>query len=74
MPENLTDHCNLFILRLEFILELNHSIGVEDIRHNKLKQIWETEVKIPKGLFHLTTRNLIVPRIDISDVIYLYTT
>lgn len=74
LPENLTDHCNLFILRLELILDMNHSIGVHDIRHHKLKQIWEKEAKIPKGLFHLTTRNMIVPRIDISDVIYLYTT
>jgi len=38
LPENLVDHCNLFIYRLETILGINVSIKSEDIRHKNLRK------------------------------------
>jgi hypothetical protein len=69
----LKEQCLLFIFRLEYILEMPITLEKELIETAKLKSILELELKIPRNIFHLTNRKLIVPRIDILDVIYAYT-
>jgi len=72
-PPNLNDHCLLFIGRLERILKSSRTMEEDKISHPKLRDIYNLELKIPRAIFHLTTRGMIVPRIDIMDFIYLYT-
>ncbi len=72
LPQTLNDHCLLFIGRLERILTNAATIEEDKIKHPKLRSIYNLELKIPKAIFHVTTKNLIVPRIDILDVIYAY--
>ncbi len=74
LPQTLNDHCLLFIGRLERILGAAYTLEEDKIRHPKLRAIFNTELKIPKAIFHVTTKGMIVPRIDILDVIYAYTT
>jgi hypothetical protein len=73
LPQTLNDHCLLFIGRLERILGAAYTLEEDKIRHPKLRTIYNTELKIPKAIFHVTTKGMIVPRIDILDVIYAYT-
>ncbi len=74
LPEYLNDHCLLFIARLEKILKLE-GVPLEEDRliTTKLRDIYRLECKIPRAIFHMTTKNIIIPRMDILDVIYLYT-
>ncbi len=72
LPQNLNDHCLLFIARLEKVLNRTSSTQQAMIVNNKLRDIYNFESKIPKTLLHLTTKNLIVPRMDIVDIIYAY--
>lgn len=72
LPQTLNDQCLLFIGRLERILAISMTLEEDKIKHPKLRSIYNLELKIPKAIFHLTTKNMIVPRIDILDVIYLY--
>lgn len=72
-PPNLNDHCLLFIGRLERILKSSRTMEEDKISHPKLRDIYNLELKIPRAIFHLTTKGMIVPRIDIMDFIYLYT-
>ncbi len=37
-------------------------------------EIFQFESKIPRIVFHLTTKVLMVPRIDLVDIIYIHTT
>jgi hypothetical protein len=69
----LKEQCLLFIFRLEYILEMPITLEKELIETPRLKSILELELKIPRNIFHITNRKLIVPRIDILDVIYVYT-
>lgn len=73
LPPNLNDHCLLFIGRLERILQMPKTMEEDKIKHTKLRDIYSLEVKIPRAIFHGTTKGMIVPRIDIMDVIYVYT-
>ncbi len=73
LPQTLNDHCLLFIGRLERILNVPETMEEEKIIHPKLRSIYSFETKIPKAIFHLTTKGMIVPRIDIIDIIYAYT-
>lgn len=73
LPQTLNDQCLLFIGRLERILTNAVTLEEDEIKHPKLKSIYNLELKIPRSVFHLTTKNMIVPRIDILDVIYAYT-
>jgi hypothetical protein len=73
LPQNLNDHCLLFIGRLERILQVSPTLEEDKIIHPKLRAIYETELKIPRLVFHPTTKGMIIPRLDILDVIYLYT-
>jgi hypothetical protein len=74
LPEYLKQHCIMFIGRLEKILNLPPSTEEDLLTIQNLRQIYVREQKIPRPLFHLTTKNLIIPRIDILDIIYLNTT
>ncbi|MBP9679935.1 MAG: hypothetical protein KBD76_00905 [Bacteriovorax sp.] len=73
LPQNLNDHCLLFIGRLERILGISHTLEEDKILHPKLRAIYQLELKIPKAIFHLTTKKMMMPRIDLMDVIYIYT-
>lgn len=67
------EQCELFIFRLEYILDLPITLEIDLLKHKKLKDIYELELKIPRSIFHFTTKIMMVPRIDILDVIYVYT-
>jgi hypothetical protein len=69
----LKEQCHIFIFRLETILNLPVTLEMDLITHSKLRDIIELERKIPRPLFYLTTKLMTVPRIDILDVIYVYT-
>lgn len=73
LPQTLNDHCLLFIGRLERILQVASTMEEDKIIHPKLRGVYQLELKIPRVLFHVTTKGMIIPRIDILDVIYLYT-
>lgn len=72
LPQTLNDQCLLFIGRLERILTGSVTLEEDKIKHPKLRSIYNLELKIPRALFHVTTKNMIVPRLDILDVIYAY--
>lgn len=69
----LKEQCLIFIFRLETILSLPITLEMDLIKTKQLKDIIELERKIPRPVFHLTTKLMSVPRIDILDVIYVYT-
>lgn len=69
----LQEQCWLFIFRLQYILNMPITIEVDRFTHKKLRSILELEQKVPRTVFHITNKLLIVPRIDILDVIYVYT-
>jgi hypothetical protein len=73
LPSYLHEQCLLFQSRLEYILKLPITLESDKIKTSKLKELYNLEMKIPRALFHLTQRTMIVPRIDILDVIYVYT-
>jgi hypothetical protein len=73
LPVYLNDHCLLFIGRLERILKMSPSLEEDKIETLKLREIYSLETKIPRPLFHISTKKMIIPRIDILDIIYLYT-
>lgn len=72
LPIHLNDHCLLFIGRLERILKVNKTMEVNEIIHPKLQGIYNLELKVPRAIFHATTKGMIVPRVDIMDVLYAY--
>lgn len=74
LPQTLNDHCLLFVGRLERILQVTNTMEEDRIVHPKLRAIYNFEMKIPRVVFHPTTKGMIIPRLDILDVIYLYTT
>jgi hypothetical protein len=73
LPSTLNDHCLLFIGRLEKILNQHPSVEEDRIQHVKLREIYQLENKIPRLIFHLTTRLIMIPRIDLMDIIYVHT-
>ncbi len=74
LPPYLNDHCLLFIGRLERILKMAPTMEEDKIETKKLREIYERELKIPRPLFHMASKGMIVPRIDILDIIYVLTT
>jgi hypothetical protein len=74
LPEYLNDHCLLFINRLENILGNVPTVTIDQIRNEKLREIYILEDKIPQLVFHFTTKKMMLPRIDLFDIIYIYTT
>lgn len=73
LPQTLNDHCLLFIGRLEKILNLHPSVQVDCIKNQKVREILERERNIPRLLFHLSTRMMMLPRMDLMDIIYIHT-
>lgn len=73
LPDYLNDHCLLFIGRLERILQIHPSLEEDKIQNKKLRDIYDLEYKIPRAIFHLTTKKTMFPRIDILDILYIYT-
>lgn len=73
LPPYLNDHCLLFIGRLERILKMPPSMEEDKIETKKLRDLYQKELKIPRPIFHLTNKGMIVPRIDILDIIYIMT-
>lgn len=71
LPPYLNDHCIMFIGRLERILRLAPSISIDNIQTQKLREIYNRELKIPTAIFHYTSKSMIIPRIDILDIIYI---
>lgn len=74
LPPYLNDQCLLFIGRLERILKLPPSLEEDKIQTKKLREIYNRELRIPRAIFHVASKGMIVPRIDILDVIYVLTT
>jgi hypothetical protein len=74
LPTTLNDHCLLFIGRLEKILNQHPTVEEDRIQHVKLREIYQLEHKIPRLIFHLTTRLIMIPRMDLMDIIYVHTT
>lgn len=73
LPQTLNDHCLLFIGRLEKILTLHPSVQDDCIKNQKIREILERERNIPRILFHFTTKMMMIPRIDLLDIIYIHT-
>lgn len=73
LPPYLNDHCLLFIGRLERILKMPPSMEEDKIQTKKLRELYQREQKIPRPIFHISSKKMIVPRIDILDVIYVMT-
>ena len=72
LPSYLNDHRILFISRLNKILSFGEDITLKKkIKHPKLVEIYEKENKM-KGIAIKLLRKLIVPRIEILDIIYIY--
>jgi hypothetical protein len=72
LPQTLNDHCLLFIGRLERILNAPNTLEEDKIIHPKLRSIYHFELTIPKLLLHFTTKSMMITRIDILDVVYIY--
>lgn len=73
LPPYLNDHCLLFIGRLERILKMPPSMEEDKIETKKLRELYQRELKIPRPVFHMSNKGMIVPRIDILDIIYIMT-
>ena len=74
LPPYLNDHCLMFIGRLERILKMPPTLEEDKIKTQKLREIYQKELRIPRPIFHITSKGMIIPRIDILDVIYILTT
>lgn len=74
LPPYLNDHCLMFIGRLERILKMPPTLEEDKIQTKKLREIYQKELIIPRAIFHITSKGMIIPRIDILDVIYVLTT
>ncbi len=72
LPSRLAEHCLLFIFRLENILLKTTSVKESDFKTSEFKKIFKLENKIPKILFSHAIKQLIRPRFDIMDIVYLH--
>ena len=75
LPGLLNDHCTLFIFRLEKILgQEKNTIKIADaIQNETLKKMARFERKIPNFIYKRLISGLIVPRLEINDILYLHT-
>ncbi len=69
LPPYLNDHCLMFIGRLERILKMSPSLEEDKIETIKLREIYQKELKIPRPIYHMASKGMIIPRIDILDII-----
>jgi hypothetical protein len=72
LPEYLNDHCQLFIYRLDKIINGESQVTEDDIKTLSIKKILNFERKMPNTLFHKATSVLTSPRIDTLDIIYAH--
>lgn len=72
LPPRLSEHCLLFIFRLQTILLKNSEIEQTDFKTDEFKRILKLEQKIPNVLFEHAVKQLIRPRIDLLDIVYLH--
>ncbi len=68
----LEDQRKLFIFRINKVLERDIEIRRNDIESDALKNIYHFENKLPQIILHKMTRSLMVPRIDLYDILYPY--
>lgn len=73
LPPYLNDHCLMFIGRLERILKMAPSLEEDKIETKKLRDIYQKELKIPRPIYHMATKGMIIPRMDILDIILVLT-
>ncbi len=65
------DHVILFIMRLEKILDKSVTVSAEQIKMPYLKKVFLFEYQLRPMILNLL-KKMIIPRIDIADIIYLY--
>jgi len=72
LPSYLNDHCALFIIRLERILNLDMSLDEDDIETVALKEVLRFELKWKAKVIQAALRKLTHPRIEIYDILYAH--
>ncbi len=72
LPPYLEDQRKLFIFRINKVLGRSLEIRRSDIQTAPLQRVYHFENKLPQILLHRMTRTLMVPRIDLYDVLYPY--
>lgn len=72
LPEYLEDQRKLFIFRINKVLDRAQEIRMSDIQSRPLQRIFQFESKLPLFVLHKMTRTLMVPRIDLYDILYPY--
>jgi hypothetical protein len=71
LPPYLSDHCLLFLLRLEKLLDYKLENMADKIHHPQLKEMYQREYKLRPFVIKFL-KKLIFPRMDILDIIYSY--
>lgn len=71
LPEYLEDHRQLFLMRVLKILGNPIKEKSSIIKNQKLKEVYDKEVKLNSVAIKLL-KKLIIPRIEILDIIHLY--
>ncbi len=69
LPAHLEDHRLLFIARLERRLQGGTFVRVEQIQNQNLQKLYHLEKKIPHRLLYLSGKYLIIPRLDLLDIV-----
>ena len=72
LPPYLEDQRKLFIFRINKVLSRDEEIRRNDIESVALQRVYQFEAKLPQVTLHRITRTLMLPRIDLYDVIYPY--
>jgi hypothetical protein len=71
LPAPWKDQAKLFIMRCQKICKGTLAFDKIDIENEYLRKVFEFESKLKPGVIKIL-RKLILPRIDIADVLYLY--
>ncbi len=72
LPSYLEDQRKLFVFRINKVLGRSTEVRRNDIASEPLKRVYQFEEKLPQIILHRMTRTLMVPRIDLYDVLYPY--
>ncbi len=72
LPPYLEDQRKLFVFRINKVLGREKEIRKNDLVSEALQRVYLFEDKLPQIAIHKMTRTLMVPRIDLYDVIYPY--
>ncbi len=73
LPTYFEDHRLLFIARINRLLGEVIDLEEDQITNIGLKNVYTIEMKIPKALYFRSLKQMTVIRLDIMDIIYLYT-